>query len=138
MSRKEVMSDSRCPICGGKMRLVNVTHTNTFCAPEASQYDRSISDYKNFRKKASDISVQELMCTNCCRRSSVSEAKANNGNAVKKNRVGQIIVWVVLILVLAISAYLVYKHRGAFGIAWQRLGELFGKAKGFIAGLFNK
>ena len=52
MSRKEVLADNRCPVCGGKMRLVNVTWVNTFQAPEADQYDRSVSRRRGARKKA--------------------------------------------------------------------------------------
>ena len=68
MSRKVVKSDNRCPVCGGRMRLVNVTWVNRFSAPEASQYDLSVSRRNALLKKAPKTSSQEMMCFSCSRR----------------------------------------------------------------------
>ena len=56
--------DNRCGVCGGRMRLVNVTWINNFQTPEASLYDSSISS-RSVVPVGARTSAQELMCT-CC------------------------------------------------------------------------
>ena len=51
----------RCVNCGAKMKLVNVTRINTFRAPEARQYDVSVS----FRKAGSGINQSSSACRGC-------------------------------------------------------------------------
>ena len=156
MSRKEVMSDSRCPICGGKMRLVNVTHTNTFCAPEASQYDLSVSRRKT--KSVIPASTRELFCT-CCgyripagaakmakpeKEKKVKERKPQNTTATTKEVVVQktvvkkrqsVFFWIKLFIFLAIvaaGAYFVYSYRETILNYWNQLMILVDKVMNFV------
>ena len=145
MSRKEVLADNRCPVCGGKMRLVNVTWVNTFQAPEADQYDRSVSRRRGARKKA-PAQTQEMMCSNCCRRSPLKDengkktkmgkqvAKETKKGSKKTNKkvVKTIIGWLIFLAILAVCAYFAYKYRGTIQAYIDRAVELFNKAKAFI------
>ena len=62
MSRE---NENRCPNCGGRMRLVNVTRINKFQAPEASLYDSSVTRRKTLLGNLPKLTTQELMCF-CC------------------------------------------------------------------------
>lgn len=162
MSRKVVKSDNRCPVCGGRMRLVNVTWVNRFSAPEASQYDLSVSRRNALLKKAPKTSSQEMMCFSCSRRlpldkDALKKAKkaakkaekqskkannqdnsnnntANNNNNKKshKTRVGSIIRSIIFLVLLAVTAYFVYTYRNILLGYVDKAVELFNKAKEFV------
>ena len=162
MSRKVVKSDNRCPVCGGRMRLVNVTWVNRFSAPEASQYDLSVSRRNALLKKAPKTSSQEMMCFSCSRRlpldkDALKKAKkaakkaekqskkannqdnsnnntANNNNSKKSNktRVGSIIRSIIFLVLLAVTAYFVYTYRNIILGYVDKAVDLFNKAKEFV------
>ena len=154
MSRKEIVGANRCPVCGGKMRLVNVTWVNRFNTPEASQYDMSISRRKALFGATPVTSAQEMMCFSCSRRSPIGDVKVEKvkkakkvkkheqnedtenktNKKSKKNRIiADLIGWIIFLIVLAISAYLVYKYREVIhGYIDSFLG-LIDRAKNFIS-----
>ena len=122
MSRKNAMSDNRCPVCGGRMKLVNVTWVNRFCTPEATQYDLSVSR----RQSAPITSAQEMMCFSCSRRLPLSNkkdskkvkaekpikntyAKNTAKNTAKKNK-GSGFGTFLFIVILLVSAYFAYTY----------------------------
>lgn len=142
MSRREEKMNNRCPICGGTMRLVNVTWVNTFQTPEAEQYDLSVSRRKALRKKAAATSSQEMMCSSCCRRTPIAnkngkvtkkavkkvekQAKKNN-----KKRGGSAFGVILLLVILAALVYLGYTYFDAIVAFLQ-------PAINFVTGLFQK
>ena len=142
MSRKEEKMNNRCPICGGRMRLVNVTWVNTFQTPEAEQYDLSVSRRKTLRKKAAAASSQEMMCSACCRRTPITN---KNGKAtkkavkkvekqVKKNKKksgGSAFGTILLLVILAALVYLGYTYFDAIVAFLQ-------PAINFVTNLFQK
>ena len=137
MSRKEVISDNRCPVCGGKMKLVNVTHTNTFRTPEASQYDQCISNRKAMLGNLPESSSMEMMCSNCCRRSPVEEGKGKKKvKGSNKKLIKTIIDWVLFFALIAVIAYFEYKYRETI-VGWiNKVGEFFNNIKEFFGNLF--
>lgn len=149
MSRKDVNGSNRCPICGGKMRLVNVTWVNTFRTPEANQYDLSVSNRKAMLGNAAMSSSHEMMCSNCCRRSPVENPNAKDVKKAKraakkaakaerkKSHVGAIIGWIIFLIILVVTVYFVYKYRDVLNGYIAKIGELFNKAKELI-GKFQK
>ena len=155
----------RCVNCGAKMKLVNVTRINTFRAPEARQYDVSVS----FRKAGSGInqsSSREYLCTCCGYRlpagaaKMVKEAKKaeekvekevekavekKSGKKAGKVNVALIIKLVIFLAIVAAAAFLAYKYRDTIMVYWEKLKELpdkamglIEKAKGFIENIKSK
>ena len=136
MSRRKIMSDSRCPICGGRMRLVNVTRVNTFRTPEASLYDLSVSNRNTMFGNTSTSSSQELMCSSCSNRSPLE-----NGTFMatgRKKRKGAIIGWIIFIVVLIVAGVFAYIYRDMLGGVLQSLGDMLNNAKNNIVNLFKK
>ena len=152
MSRVNAKSNNRCPVCGGRMRLVNVTWVDRFQAPEASLYDRSISR----RKSLLPVSSKEMMCFSCSRRTPVSGAKLKKVKKVekvekiekvekrkvekqdnkqdKKNKKkggGSIFGHILFLAILAITIYLVVTYREII-LAYLQL------AINFVTGFFQK
>ena len=154
MSRKEEKMNNRCPICGGRMRLVNVTWINTFQTPEAAQYDLSVSRRKALRKKVAPVSSQEMMCSSCCRRSPIADEKGKPTKAAKKvkkeikkdknikkkkkKNVGRIIRWIFFLAVVAVIAYFAYKYSDVIGEYANKAVELFNTVKDFITKFTQK
>ena len=142
MSRKEEKMNNRCPICGGRMRLVNVTWVNTFQTPEAEQYDLSVSRRKTLRKNAAAASSQEMMCSACCRRTPITnkngkvtkKAVKKVEKQVKKNkkkRGGSAFGTILLLVILAALVYLGYTYFDAIVAFLQ-------PAINFVTNLFQK
>ena len=146
MSRKEEKMNNRCSICGGRMRLVNVTWVNTFQTPEAEQYDLSVSRRKTSRKKAAAATAsQELMCASCCRRIPLADEKGKVTKKTvkkakkqekkekknKKKRGGSVFGTILLLAILATLVYLVYTYFDAIVAFLQ-------PAIDFVTGLFQK
>ena len=142
MSRKEEKMNNRCPICGGRMRLVNVTWVNTFQTPEAEQYDLSVSRRKTLRKKAAAASSQEMMCFACCRRTPITnkngkvtkKAVKKVEKQVKKNKKksgGSAFGTILLLVILAALVYLGYTYFDAIVAFLQ-------PAINFVTNLFQK
>ena len=157
MSRENAKSGRRCPNCGGRMRLVNVTLVDRFQAPEASQYDLSVSRRKASRKKASPLTTQEMMCASCAQRSPLwgdtkkpAKVKKVKGNKVKnenksrktkKKRVGRFIKFLIFFAMIAVAAYFAYQYRNVLIGYWEPLAGVFKKVEELIAyikGIFNK
>ncbi len=147
MSRENAKSDNRCPVCGGRMRLVNVTWVNTFRTPEASQYDLSVSNRKALFGATPASSSQEMMCFSCSRRSPIANGKVEKvkkekkvkkqedkeEKKKKKNYIGSLIGWLIFLVFLAVTAYFVYKYRDVINGYINKIVELFYKVKDFIA-----
>ena len=118
----------RCPVCGGRLRLVNVIKVDTFRRPEAKQYDLSVS--RRMANKLSKIAPQEMMCVSCASRfakDSVSEvssvqsvatpAQSGSTSAAKarrkSNAVDNVVTTLLLLLgfvALTVLAYFTYKY----------------------------
>lgn len=69
------MSENRCPNCGARMRLVKVVRINSFPAPEARQYDLSVSRRNGFLD-SKKTTCEELRCTCCSHYAAVGSAKS--------------------------------------------------------------
>lgn len=157
MSRENAKSGTRCPNCGGKMRLVKVTWINKFQTPEASQYDLSVSR----RKKKSEASAQQLMCIHCAQRTPITAGKAEKSVKVKNGKVKNVaskkdnkkakrakkkgvvrfIKFLIFLAVVAVVAYFAYKYKETLIGYWEPLATVFekvGKLIDFVKGLFNK
>ena len=148
MSRVITKSDSRCPVCGGRMRLVNVTHVNYFQTPEASLYDQSVS-----RRKSGNTpnTYQEMMCFSCSRRAPLvgvgakadkQAKKANKVKAVKpvknekkknknKKRGGSVFGTILFLAILAATVYFGYTYN-------EEVRAFLQPAFDFIANLFQQ
>ena len=146
MSRREENMNNRCPVCGGRMRLVNVTWVNTFQTPEAEQYDLSVSRRKALRKKAAAATTsQEMMCSSCCRRTPLANEKGKvtkksvkkatkqvkKERKNKKKRGGSVFGTILLLAILAALGYLGYTY-------FDEIVAFLQPAIDFVIGLFQK
>ena len=138
--------DNRCGVCGGRMRLVNVTWINNFQTPEASLYDSSISS-RSAVPAGVRTSAQELMCT-CCglrapagyaapvgvarREKKVKEPLTKKQIKKRKKLIKNIIKLVVLLVILAVVAVLAYKYREVLKPYAYKAWELLKKVKDLI------
>ena len=151
MSRKVENMNSRCPICGGRMKLVNVTWVDTFQTPEAVQYDLSVSRRKASNKKVAVASSQEMMCAACCRRIPFVDENGKETEMVKnmkkqarkekrKNRKdkGSVIGWIIFAVIFAIIAYFAYKYRDIVGVYTDKIVVWFNAINDFIAKFLHK
>lgn len=117
----------RCPVCGGRLRIVNVINVDTFRRPEAKQYDLSVS--RRLANKLNKMAPQELMCVSCANRfakdsipevSRVQSTEVAQGGSVsatkakkKSNALDDVITILMVLLgiaALAVLAYFTYKH----------------------------
>lgn len=132
MSRVNAKSGNRCPNCGGRMRLVNVTWVDRFQSPEASQYDQSVSRRKALLKIAPKLTTQEMMCASCAQRSPLSakevkkiEKKAKKNKLDKKarkqrrKRIGRIIKFVIFLAIVAAAVYFGYQYKDTLLGYWE-------------------
>ena len=145
--------NNRCPICGGKLKIVNVIRVDTFRRPEATQYDLSVSRRKG-PAHASKISPQEWMCSSCANRlvyganRTAPKTDAVNVDKVvlkpKKEKpkkkvdlkkrdamLAKIFIGVILLLVFV---YFVYIYHQTLADYWNKIMIVFDK----ILGIFNK
>ena len=157
MSRENAKSGTRCPNCGGRMRLVNVTWINKFQTPEASQYDLSVSR----RQKKAESSAQQLMCTCCAQRTPITvgkaekRAKIKNGKVkkvaakkeskkakrAKKTGVVRFIKFLIFLAIVAAAVYFAYSYKDTLLGLWAPLADVFQKIDeliAFVQGFFNK
>ena len=137
MSRVNAKSGNRCPNCGGRMRLVNVTWVDKFQSPEASQYDQSVSRRNALLKIAPKLTTQEMMCTSCAERSplSIKEAKLAKGKAAKakrkkldkkarklrRKRIGRVIKFVIFLAIVAAAVYFGYQYQDTLLGVWETI-----------------
>lgn len=148
------LDGNRCVNCGARMKLVNVTRINTFRAPEASQYDVSVSH----RKAGSFIqpSVREYLCTCCGYRIPAEAAKvvkekrkakgktqsaqteATKKSEKKKGRVGFWIKLLIFLVIVAVIAYFAYQYKDTIMAYWDKFMGIVDKAKGFIDKISSK
>ena len=164
MSSENAKNGSRCPNCGGKMRLVNVTRVNQFQTPEARLYDSSVARRKNLPQ----LSTQELMCTCCGQRAPISsgktkrvelpktetkikrEKKAKVKNEQKRTRkprkdrkkvVARLLKILIPLAIIAVIAYFAYLYKDAlidFVNAFFDLIEKIRQLVAWIKDLLNK
>ena len=139
MSRE---NENRCPNCGGRMRLVNVTRINKFQAPEASLYDSSVTRRKTLLGNLPKLTTQEMMCVCCGHRipftgkitarvkkaASAKSVKPNNNQKknvqksskpqkptnVKKIVIVFLIKFAIFLAALAVLAYFAYQYKDVF------------------------
>jgi len=143
--------DNRCGVCGGRMRLVNVTWINNFQTPEASLYDNSVSS-RSVVPVGARTSAQELMCTCCGLRAplgyvnpvsvekkakKVKEPLTKKQLKKRKQRIKRIIKWAIFLLILAAIAVVAYKYRVQLMPYLQKAWSLLKKAKDLLVGLIK-
>ncbi len=143
--------DNRCGVCGGRMRLVNVTWINNFQTPEASLYDSSISS-RSVVPVGARTSAQELMCTCCGLRAplgyanpvsvekkakKVKEPLTKKQLKKRKKRIKNIIKLIVLLLILAAVAVVAYKYREVLKPYAYKAWGLLKKAKDLLVSIIK-
>lgn len=148
----------RCPICGGRLRVVNVIKVDTFRRPEATQYDLSVSRRKS-KIKMPKTSAQEWMCASCANRLPIgkvakADKKADANKATKelkpqkekkpkkkidrKKRDAFLAKLFITLVVLGILAYFGYAYRETIFGYWDKLMGIVDKAKGLIEKVASK
>ena len=144
--------DNRCGVCGGRMRLVNVTWINNFHTPEASLYDSSVSS-RSAVPAGARTSAQELMCT-CCglrapvgytapgavvakKEKKVKEPLTKKQLKKRKQRIKNIIKLLVFLAILAVAAYFAYKYRSRIMPYAYKAWDLLKKVKDILVGLIK-
>lgn len=143
-------STKRCPVCNGRLRLVNVIKVDTFRKPEAKQYDLSVS--RRMANKLNKIAPQELMCVSCANRfaqdslPAVSNVQVVQGSGVPATAVAKkrsyakdnIITTAIIVIGLAalgVLAYFTYKHSETLLGYGRQLVNWIENAMGFAGNL---
>ena len=127
---------NRCPNCGGRMRLVNVTWIDRFQTPEASQYDRSVSHRKALLGNIQQVSTQELMCNCCGQRFPCVAVKKKR----KKKGLARFIGFLIFVAVIAVGVYFAYEYKEDLINFWKPLEDVFNTiddAVEYVKNFFN-
>ena len=149
----------RCPICGGRLRIVNVIKVDTFRRPEATQYDLSVSRRKN-KLKLPKTAAQEWMCASCANRLPTkatplgkAEKKATKEKTEKplkpkkekkkkqvdrKKRDAFLAKLFITLVVLCVIAYFAYAYRETIIGYWNRLMGIVGKVRDLVDKIASK
>ena len=148
----------RCPVCGGKLRIVNVIKVDTFRRPEATQYDLSVSRRKG-KIKFGKTSPQEWMCSSCANRlpivSTKAETKADKEKVKaekplkpkkekkkkkidRKKRDAFLTKVFITLIVLCILAYFAYAYRDTIQGYWDKIMSIVGKVEEVVDKIASK